>query len=126
MRIAPLFLLLALSASAEEASLPRPQGLPKIVPADAVVKRHAGHGEGGLLEISWGHSSMLWAEPCRSKAAAENFAVDEKKTDGCPAAIDMQVRPMYYGTYDRKASRKAAKSRSKTPCCYSFDRIGNR
>lgn len=125
MNFAPL-LLLAVLASAEEAPLPRPKDLPKSVPADAVIKRHPGHGDGGLLEITWGHSSMLWAEPCRTKEAAETFAVDGKTVDGCALALDMQMRPLFSGTLDRKATKKALKARSKKPCCYTFERLGNR
>lgn len=125
MKIAPLLVLLTLAASADDV-IPRPKGLPPNVPADAVIKRHAGHGDGGLLEITWGHSAMIWAEPCRTQEAAENFEVDGKMENGCPIALDMQVRPMMRGSLDRAASRKARKARSKKPCCYKFEVLGNR
>ena len=111
----------AQAAAANPRKLPRPKGLPASVPENAAVTRWSDQGEGGLLSISWDRGSMLWAEPCRSREAAERFSRGEGTRLGCPLKIDMQVRPLYLGTLDPAATKK-----SRGACCYTFEQIGNR
>jgi len=120
--------VLAFSGSAfgQEQSLPRPKDLPSSVPDHAVIKRWSNQGEGGLLQITWDHSSMLWAPPCRSAAQAAEFALGDKRALGCPAEIDMQVRPLYMGTFSLPLTARERQAGSKTACCYTFERLGNR
>jgi hypothetical protein len=91
-----------------------------------VVKRFANHREGGLLEISWGHSSMLWAEPCRSVESAIEFARSDERVMGCPAELDMKVRPLYLGALSVPMTESARQQGAATGCCYTFEALGNR
>lgn len=117
---------LACVGACQERSLPRPAGLPEWVPQEATIKRWPGHGEGGLLLIEWGHQSLTWAEPCRSLETADAFAYGGERKAGCPAQLDMKIRPMYLGTLDWEATQKAQEEGSSKSCCYSFQTLGNR
>jgi len=119
-------LLAAASAFAWGKRVARPKDLPANVPKDAVITRWSNQGEGGLLEISWGSSSMLWAEPCRSRKAAASFASGEERRLDCPARIDMKVRPLMLGTLDEAATSKARGGGASDACCYGFQTLGNR
>lgn len=109
------------AVAAKSRKLRRPKDLPANVPKNATITRWSNQGEGGLLNISWDHSSMLWAEPCRSREAAKRFATEAGMQLGCPLKIDMKVRPLYLGTLDVSSTEK-----SRGACCYIFERIGNR
>ena len=106
--------------------MPRPTDLPADVPNNAVIKRYANHPEGGLLEISWGHSSMLWAAPCRAAESAAEFARSAARVLQCPAELDMKIRPLYLGTLNVPMTRRARQRSFATTCCYSFRVLGNR
>lgn len=106
--------------------VPRPDDLPAYVPSDAVIKRYSNQEEDGLLEISWGRTSMLWAKPCRSVKSAIGFAQSEERVLQCPVELDMKVRPLYLGTLSIPLTKSARQQGSATTCCYTFEVLGNR
>ena len=106
--------------------VPRPDDLPAYVPNDAVIKRYSNQEEDGLLEISWGHTSMLWAKPCRAVESAIGFAQSEERVLECPVELDMKVRPLYLGTLSIPLTKSARQQGSATTCCYTFEVLGNR
>ncbi len=119
-------LSIVVTACGEGQSVPRPENLPADVPGNAMIKRYSNQQEGGLLQISWGHSSMLWAEPCRSVESANEFARTDERFLGCPAELDMKVRPLYLGALNVPLTTSARQHGSATTCCYTFKVLGNR
>lgn len=115
-----------ITACGEQHSVPRPKDLPASVPANAVIERYSNQKEGGLLEISWDHSSMLWAEPCRSVDRAVDFARSDERVLGCPVEIDMKIRPLYLGALSLPLTERARQHNSAPTCCYTFKVLGNR
>lgn len=119
-------LSIMIAACGEKPSVPRPKDLPASVPDNAVIKQYSNHKEGGLLEVSWDHSSMPWAEPCRSVKRAIDFARGDERVLGCPVEIDMKIRPLYLGALSIPLTKRARQQSSATTCCYTFKIFGNR
>ncbi len=115
-----------LAACGKGQGVPRPLGLPANVPDSAVITHYGDHKQGGLLQISWGHTSMLWAEPCRTVESAVEFARGSERLLGCPAELDMKIRPLYLGTLNAPLTTSAQQGRSPSTCCYTFQVLGNR
>ncbi len=114
------------NGSCADRSLPRPADLPSWVPREAVIKRVQGHGDGGLLEVTWDHSSMWWAAPCRTKEAAEIYSIGSEHEMECPLQLDMKMRPMMLGKLDRQKTEEIRSRSGSRACCYNFATIGNR
>lgn len=128
MKIVVCAILLSIMATAcgEGQRVPRPENLPADVPGNAVARRYSNQQDGGLLEISWGHSTMLWAEPCRSVESANEFARSDERLLGCPAELDMKIRPLYLGVLNVPLTTSARQRGAATTCCYTFKVSGNR
>ncbi len=119
-------LSIMVTACMEKPSIPRPKDLPAYVPSNATIKQYSDQKQGGLLEISWGHSSMLWAESCRTLESAIQFARSDERISGCPIELDMKIRPLYLGVLSIPLTRNARKEALVATCCYTFKVLGKR